>query len=715
MAYKNKAINIHAIEYYNTVKPYVNLVKCVSPWATLKSHDVFESDEFGFISSIDQGGTSTSTVTIRCYVNDRDGSGGVFTGDYILSCIGYPGTPFKRVFWPTNVDAPETGNNQHGTWVYDTANGRNHFSALIPLSALEDASTSRVLQLQTSRINGKYWDGTGPTSAGNYPREYAFFRKADETLQRTGEKFRPEFYSGLSNAAVIRTMPMQQQRQTEITNWESRPRESFFTQASFSGGPCLEDLVELANKAGTDFWWSVPTSATGDYITNAATYIANNLTSGKKLYFEWGNEPWNGIFPQNTFCQSMGLAKYDTGDPFENGLKFYGFSSVMVWDYVEAAWTAVRGNDTDLVRILNTQVGNTWPGKKMLETHYPDGQTVTQVSSFVDAMAVAPYFGGSFGTATVPTYDPTGVDDGVTASSLDQIYTRINAATETPEGTEETASGTNWSLLDAKANMQLCKDYFVTDLGLRLLAYEGGHHLAGATAGLQNNADLTAKFQAFVADPRIYDAYIQNYADWDSVVDDVFCAFHYIGAHWDWTLWGMRESDSQAQTLEAAPMYKAWLDWAGDDPPTPPPDAPATRQDYAWRPANFGSVFKDSPSFQREFGVMGASSILIPADTNAHEIVAAASSVGVSATHYLWGVSYCTSGTDSHAGIITDSESNNIAFVSARQEGPTFLSFKGPVKLPANGGLTFTKTSNAQVSWITPYISTVYRKYDSDD
>lgn len=714
MAYKNKGINIHGMEYYSTARPYVNLAKCVSPWAG-KPHDVFETDEFGFISSIDQGGTSTSTVTFRGYINNGEGSGGVFTGDYILSCIGYPGSKWNQAFWIDNLSVPGLSeNNQHGTFVYDTANGRNHFSALIPLSALEAASPSRTIQLQLRRFPNHYWDG-GNTSANNYPREYAFFRKADETLQRTGEKFRPQFYSALSNAAVIRTMELQQQNKTEITDWESRPRQSFFTQASPSGGVSLEDLVEFVNKVGTDFWWSVPTSATGDYITNAATYIANNLTSGKKLYFEWGNEPWNAFFPQNAFCESMGFEKYGgaNGQPIlEDTLKFYGFSSVKVWDYVEAAWTAIRGNDTDLVRILNTQAGNTWVGQQMLQAHYPDGQTVTQVSSFADAMAVAPYFGGSFGTAEGP-YDPTGVDDGLTASSLDQIFTRINAATETPAGDEETFSGTNWSLVDAKAKMQRAKDYFVTDLGLRLFAYEGGHHLAGATGSLQNDAALTAKFQDIVADPRIYDAFIQYYANWDSVVDDVYCAFHYMSPHWGWTLWGMRESDSQAQTLEAAPMWKAWLDWAGDAPPTPP--TPATRQDYAWRPVNFGSIFKDSPGFQREFGVMGASSILIPADTNAHEIVAAASSVGVSATHYLWGVSYCTSGTDSHAGIITDSESNNIAFVSAKQEGPTFLSFKGPVKLPANGGLTFTKTSNAQVSWITPYISTVYRKYDSDD
>ncbi|MCB0640560.1 MAG: T9SS type A sorting domain-containing protein, partial [Phaeodactylibacter sp.] len=83
-----------------------------------------------------------------------------------------------------------------------------------------------------------------------------------------------------------------------LTNWDDRKLPTDASQAALStiqknGGACWEHVIQLANLTQTDAWINIPVSANGNYITQLATMLLNDLDPNLNIYVESSNEVWN--------------------------------------------------------------------------------------------------------------------------------------------------------------------------------------------------------------------------------------------------------------------------------------------------------------------------------------------------------------------------------------------------------------------------------------
>ena len=132
-----------------------------------------------------------------------------------------------------------------------------------------------------------------------------------------------------------------------------------------------------------------------------------------------------------------------------------------------------------------------------------------------------------------------------------------------------------------------------------------------------------------------------------------------------------------------------------------------------WKNKRFGFPRKDAPAFQREWMPLSSSGVEI---ANANRVlVNPPSSVGVSGTLYLWGVSYAVGDSNPHAGTITDDSGEEIITVVATQNGPYFLQLSTPIEVPINSGLKWVNLAGqpgAVRSYCTPLYTTTRLAYE---
>lgn len=131
-----------------------------------------------------------------------------------------------------------------------------------------------------------------------------------------------------------------------------------------------------------------------------------------------------------------------------------------------------------------------------------------------------------------------------------------------------------------------------------------------------------------------------------------------------------------------------------------------------WKNNRFGFPRKDAPAFQREWMPMSSSGVAIAAANRT--LIEPPSSVGVSGTIYLWGVSYVAGAAAAHAGTITDDNGKEIITVVATQNGPYFLQLSTPIQITANSGLKWVNVAGTGASYCTPMYVTTRLNYEQE-
>jgi hypothetical protein len=134
-----------------------------------------------------------------------------------------------------------------------------------------------------------------------------------------------------------------------------------------------------------------------------------------------------------------------------------------------------------------------------------------------------------------------------------------------------------------------------------------------------------------------------------------------------------------------------------------------------WNNKRFGFPRKDAPAFQREWVPMSSSGVTIDNAATATEqvIIKPTSSVGVSGTIYLWGLSYVVPTAAPHAGTIIDDNGKEILTVVATENGPFFLQLSTPIQITANSGLKFKTILTSAASYCTPLYVNTRLNYES--
>jgi hypothetical protein len=262
-------------------------------------------------------------------------------------------------------------------------------------------------------------------------------------FERNHEKiiFNPDYLKFMKDYKVVRFMNMSGITRNPIQNWSDR---SLVEQATWGGaegvrGAPLEVMVELANRLHADPWFTIPHAANNDFVRRYAEYIRANLNPDLKVYIEYSNETWNGIFSQHAYMKQggkqLGLDPVD----FVAGYKYYSLRSVEIFNIFEQVFNGKQR----LVRLMAGLTGN--PGMTATMLSFRDAYKQT------DAFAIAPYVFGD-------------INELRRASSVSDIFRAM-------------LSKKDGHALPKVIEFVRKQADVTRQFGVDLIAYEGGQHL----------------------------------------------------------------------------------------------------------------------------------------------------------------------------------------------------------------------------------------------
>ena len=333
--------------------------------------------------------------------------------------------------------------------------------------------------------------------------------------------FHPDFLKQLRSAKVLRFMDWMKTNNSTQTEFADRP---LVTDVRWTErGVPLETMIELSNREQIAPWFNMPHQASDDYVRQFAAMVNRDLHGPMKVYVEYSNEVWNGQFTQGSYVEARGTDEYGSGQgtPFDRRLNWYGQRSAQICDI----WKQTFGSDADrVVCVLGAQAANAYTQTQAADCPlWTAGRPCS--GHQLDAVAIAPYFGGYLGkpanAAVVKTWD------------LDTLFAEINRGGQLPGGP---AGG---ALAQAKAWIGPHR-IAATDRGLQLIAYEGGQHLVGFH-GAENIAALTKLFTSANRDPRMTDVYTRYLRNWRDKGGQTFVHFNASGHYSKYGSWGAVE------------------------------------------------------------------------------------------------------------------------------------------------------------------------------
>ena len=335
--------------------------------------------------------------------------------------------------------------------------------------------------------------------------------------------FTKAFVESLAPFKILRFMDWMFTNGSKQEKWSnrSRPERAVWTRPS---GVPIEVCVDLCNRVGADAWFCIPHLADEGYIREFARLVKAQLDPSRKVYIEYSNELWNFQFPQSNYFKAAATAAYDekvkSGQAEESrrNLDLYP----MIWDLQSArAANALKvfrdefGDDSRLVPVMGSQAANSYIAKSYLKSGVLDG--------IAKALAIAPYFGHSAGSAANA--------DNTLAGGLDGLFSTL--------GDEVAAANRKW----IESNAAVAAEH-----GLRLVAYENGQHLVPASGDKERDARLNELFISANRDPRMGELYLKAAANWKEAGGAENVYFNHASTYGRPGYWGLVENMGQTST-----------------------------------------------------------------------------------------------------------------------------------------------------------------------
>ena len=340
--------------------------------------------------------------------------------------------------------------------------------------------------------------------------------------------FNPDYLNFMKDFKVLRFMNMAGITRNNLTHWARRPHMKEATwggREGFRGVP-LEIMVKLANQLNADPWFSLPHAADNDFIKRYALYVRQNLSRHLKIYVEYSNETWNGIFvPQAEHMKQNGMRYKLDRDRNVAGAKYYSMRSVRIFKM----WEQTFGGKQRLVRVLSGLTSNTNLSKTSLSYRkaYKD----------VDALAIAPYF-------------YVGQDAMPRIRSVAHVFKEL------------TSPRNKYSVEKVIERIQeqagIAKNY-----GVDLIAYEGGQHFVHRRTH-SNTQGATPHLIQANRQPQMAQMYRRLLDGWKNAGGKLFVAFSAPRAYTWHGSWGLKEHIRQADNR--APKYQALMAFSRSRP-----------------------------------------------------------------------------------------------------------------------------------------------------
>lgn len=334
--------------------------------------------------------------------------------------------------------------------------------------------------------------------------------------------FHPDFLAGVKRYSVLRFMDWLATNNSEVARFADRP-ELEDARYTTRGAP-VELTIDLANRLRAEPWITIPHLADDDYVRRVAALVRDRLDPSLRVWVEYSNEVWNGMFAQARWAGEQGGSQQLASSPFEAQLAFYSRRSVDVFRLFES----VAGDDR-VVAVMASQAANPWSSRQVLE--FEDAHQHAEV------LAIAPYFGVNVGADERARF---------AAMTPDQLF----------EHTRRSVMPDVYRWIDE--NAAIAREH-----GLPLVSYEGGQHFIGM-GGAENDERLNALLDAINRDPRMGELYSEYLGAWRQRGGTLFVHFNSCD-HWSkWGRWGARENPRQPDS--EAPKYSALMRFIDQNP-----------------------------------------------------------------------------------------------------------------------------------------------------
>lgn len=299
------------------------------------------------------------------------------------------------------------------------------------------------------------------------------------------DPFYPRFINYLDSANLfsgIRFMDLMKTNFSPVKQWNQRTTKEYYSQTT-DYGIAYEYMIQLCNRLNKDMWICIPHQADNNFIEQFAIMLRDSLEQDRKIYIEYSNETWNSVFSQTKYCNEQGALSGYTGQPWEQGWKFYAKRSADCHRIFE---TVFGINNSRIIKVVASQSANSWLGNQIMSYYNSNSYNLSQTRA--NALAIAPYFGGHIA-------DSIGNAGAINSISVSQILDAMRASVNSQ------------TLAHTKAYKTIAEKY-----NMDLIAYEGGQHLSAIN--YQNNQTLTDKLIEANRSPEIEEIYCDMFDAW---------------------------------------------------------------------------------------------------------------------------------------------------------------------------------------------------------
>lgn len=567
------ATNLNSVTDFSDEFPFVNLMKGARDWTPGNVAGCFDCREAG--SNPACNAPNACPVAIQ-----RDADGYVTalaTGQVVRSVIHAGNTPGRLPPGRYTLRFDGAGsfsflgatiaNQSPGQIQFDIASstGNNIIFTLTAITAGNHPRNFRILPPGGVCANDtrRSCDAGNPCAGGAVCRLYTEPGVAEEQL------FQPRFLANTAPYRLIRMMDWMETNSSPVENFADYPTP---TSAFWHRVP-PQIMAELGNRLGSDLWITLPHRASDDFLDQFATILRDSFRTDRKIFLEYSNENWNGIFsqgreiaqrfcpgyadliadclqdgvPGNTVPCELDPNTFSIPQPggaacFQATVRGWGDRSVQIFERFDTVFGASARQR--LVRVIAAQAANPDLGRQIMARN-ATGQSFT-VASRTDAYASAPYFGTEYCTP----------GDGFNPDTHPAIYASTTAFLDHLE---------SQGLTRARGFMTASRQMLTTQFpgsGIRHIAYEGGQHLAGV-GGFTFNTTCNTIFDAANNSPRMETLYRTYLSDWRANGDE-FAHFINVGRWGPFGRWGALEH--QDQDPQSSPKFRALLGHSAANP-----------------------------------------------------------------------------------------------------------------------------------------------------
>lgn len=385
-------------------------------------------------------------------------------------------------------------------------------------------------------------------------RDITVVREDQLALHELGVIFNPLWIDKVADLRVIRFMDWMFTNGAPQITWQDRPLPQDATYV-WRGVP-VEVMVALANQIGADPWVNMPHMADDGYIRGFAAYMRDHLAPELHAHVEYSNEVWNFMFPQTAWVRDQALALWgdDAGD--DAWMQFAGLRAAQMADIWRAEFA---GQEQRLQIVVGTHTG--WPGLEepllMAPLALEHGQLTAPPATRFDAYAVTGYFGYELGGEDQQDTVLGWIDTSAAIARAKAVETGTDPETYLAAHRHDLAFDLAAEALRQGSLGDLLRDTLpyharvAARHDLRLVMYEGGTHVVGQGAAVENDA-LTEFFIGFNYSPQMGALYDELLSGWTAAGGTLFNAFVDVAAPSKWGSWGaLRHLDDATPRWDA--------------------------------------------------------------------------------------------------------------------------------------------------------------------